>query len=65
MSRVNRLPTEYQNTIVSNLTNDTELYPVLADGINTTFVAEDIDASATDSSFDDESIEVYLGGIRQ
>jgi hypothetical protein len=37
----------------------------LADGINTTFVAEDLDASTTDSSFDDESIEVYLGGIRQ
>jgi hypothetical protein len=29
------------------------------------FVAEAIDASSADSSFDNESIEVYLGGIRQ
>jgi hypothetical protein len=65
MSRVNKLPLEYQNRIVSNLTNDTELYPILGDGINTTFVAENIDASSADSSFDDESIEVYLGGIRE
>jgi hypothetical protein len=65
MSRVNSLPIEYQNSIVSNLTNDTEVYPILANGINTTFVAEAIDASAEDSSVDNESIEVYLGGIRQ
>jgi hypothetical protein len=65
MSRVNQLSTEYQNSIVSNLTNDTEIYPVLADGFNTTFVGQNIDASSADSSFNDESVEVYLGGIRQ
>jgi hypothetical protein len=65
MSRVNALPREYQNSIVSNLTNDVELYPILGNGVDTVFVAEAIDASATDSSFDNESIEVYLGGIRQ
>jgi hypothetical protein len=65
MSRGNELPTEYQNYVVSNLTNDIEIYPILGDGINTTFVAEFIDASVDDPSFNDESIEVYLGGIRQ
>jgi hypothetical protein len=60
MSRINRLPNEFQNYIVSNLTNDTDLYPILGDGSNTTFVAEDIDAS-----FDSNGIEVYLGGIKQ
>jgi hypothetical protein len=64
MSRINGLPIEYQNSVVSNLTNDTEIYPVLGDGINTTFVAQDIDASTTDSQFDGESIEVYLGGVK-
>jgi hypothetical protein len=65
ISQVNRLPTEYQNSIVSNLTNDIDLYPILGNGTNTTFVAEFIDASVADSTFDNESIEVYLGGIRQ
>jgi hypothetical protein len=65
MSRINSLPREYQNSIVSNLTNDTEIYPTLGNGVNTVFVAEAIDASSADSSFDNESIEVYLGGIRQ
>jgi hypothetical protein len=62
---LNRLPDDFQNYVVSNLTNDTEIYPILGDGINTTFVAQDIDASSADSAFDDESVEVYLGGIRQ
>ena len=65
MSRVNSLPVEYQNSIVSNLTNDTEIYPILGNGVDTVFVAEAIDASSADSAFDDESVEVYLGGIRQ
>jgi hypothetical protein len=65
MSRINSLPREYQNSIVSNLTNDTEIYPILGNGVNTTFVAEDIDATLADSAFNDESVEVYLGGIRQ
>ena len=65
MNRVNRLMTDYQNYVVSNLSNDTDLYPILGDGINTTFVAENIDATSADSAFDNESIEVYLGGIRQ
>jgi hypothetical protein len=62
---LNRLPTDFQDYVVSNLTNNTALYPILGNGINTTFVAEAIDATSTDSAFDDESIEVYLGGIRQ
>jgi hypothetical protein len=64
MSRINSLPQEYQNSIVSNLTNDTDLYPILGDGTNTTFVAEAIDATQADSTADAESIEVYLGGIK-
>jgi hypothetical protein len=62
---INRLPSEYQNYIVSNLSNDTEIDPILGDGSTTTFVAEAIDASTADSTVDTESIEVYLGGIRQ
>jgi hypothetical protein len=65
MSRINSLPAEYQNSIVSNLTNDTEIYPILGNGVETVFVAEFIDASSADSAFVDESVEVYLGGIRQ
>jgi hypothetical protein len=65
MSRVNSLPVEYQNSIVSNLTNDTEIYPILGNGVETVFVAEAIDATLADSAFNDESVEVYLGGIRQ
>jgi hypothetical protein len=65
MSRINSLPVEYQNSIVSNLTNDTEIYPILGNGVESVFVAEAIDASSADSAFDDESIEVYLGGTRQ
>jgi hypothetical protein len=65
MGRGNLLPELYQNYIVSNLTNDTTVYPVLGNGINTTFVAESIDADVGDSTFNDESIEVYVGGTRQ
>ena len=65
MSRINQLPAEYQNRVESNLTNDTDLYPVLGNGVNTVFVAEYINNSAAGSGFDDESVEVYLGGIRQ
>jgi hypothetical protein len=65
MSRINSLPAEYQNSIVSNLTNDIEIYPILGDGVETVFVAEAIDATLADSAFNDESVEVYLGGIRQ
>jgi hypothetical protein len=60
MNRVNQLPAEYQNYIVSNLTNDTEIYPILGDGISNTFVAEDLTVAVANSA-----IEVYLGGIRQ
>jgi hypothetical protein len=60
----NLLPEADQNYIVSNLNNNTQVYPILGNGINTTFVAEFVDASADDSTFDDESIEVYVGGTR-
>jgi hypothetical protein len=65
MGRGNLFPELYQNYIVSNLTNDTTVYPVLGNGINTTFVAQSINADVGDSTFDDESIEVYIGGTRQ
>jgi hypothetical protein len=62
---LNRLPDDFQNYVVSNLTNNTEIYPILGNGVNTVFVAAAIDATLTDSTSNDESIEVYLGGIRQ
>ena len=57
MGRGNLLPIEYQNYVVSNT--------ILADGSTTTFVAEDINLSGQDSTLIDESVEVYVGGIRQ
>ena len=65
MSNANKLPNEFQNHVVSNLTNDRDLYPVLGNGVNTTFVAQDVDTTSADSQFDTESIEVYLCGTRQ
>jgi hypothetical protein len=62
---LNRLPDDFQNYVVSNLTNNIEINPILGEGVNTTFVAEAINVALTDSTFDDESVEVYLGGIRQ
>lgn len=60
MSQENMLPAEYQNYIVSNMTNDTEIYPILGNGLNNTFVAQDLIVSVANAS-----IEVYVGGIRQ
>ena len=56
MGRGNLLPFD-QDYIVSNTT--------LADGIETRFVADDIDLAQLDSTALDEAIEVYLGGASQ
>ena len=64
MGRDNLLPTEYQNYIVSNVT-----YPLvsgvnLGDGSTTVFTANDINLLLEDSTVRNESLEVYVGGIR-
>jgi len=56
MGRGNLLPEAYQNYIVSNST--------LADGSTTVFTADDINLLIEDSTIRDESLEVYVGGIR-
>ena len=56
LGRGNLLPTEYQDYIVSNST--------LGDGSTTVFVAEDITTAFEDSTVIDETVEVYVGGIR-
>ena len=57
MGRNNLLLESYQNYIVSDSS--------LANGINNTFVAANIDNSSVLSPDDLESIEVYVGGILQ
>jgi hypothetical protein len=64
IGRNNLLPAEYQNYIVSNIT-----YPLvsgvnLGDGTTTVFTADDINLLLEDSTIRDESLEVYVGGIR-
>jgi hypothetical protein len=54
LGRGNLLPEEFQNYIVTN--------SILADGIATVFVANDINLLLTDSSVRDRSVEVYVGG---
>jgi hypothetical protein len=53
----NRLPAEYQNYIDSQ--------NFLANGIDTTFIATDIEIQGDDSTVLIESVEVYVGGILQ
>jgi hypothetical protein len=60
----NLLPVDYQNYIVSNIT-----YPLvsgvnLGDGSTIVFTADDINLLLEDSTIRDESLEVYVGGIR-
>jgi hypothetical protein len=52
----NLLSMDYQNYIVSNST--------LGDGSTTVFTAESINLLLEDSTIRDESLEVYVGGIR-
>jgi hypothetical protein len=56
LGRGNLLPVQFQNYIVSNST--------LADGSTVTFVADDINLLLEDSTIRDESVEVYVAGIR-
>jgi len=56
LGRGNLLPVQFQNYIVSNST--------LADGSTVTFIADDINLLLEDSTIRDESVEVYVAGIR-
>jgi hypothetical protein len=65
IGRGNLLQPAYQNYIVSNIT-----YPLvpginIGDGVTTSFIAALIDVSGTDSTVDNEAIEVYVGGTLQ
>jgi hypothetical protein len=65
LGRGNLLEEEYQNYIVSNLENNTELYPILGDGSTTVFTAEFVNVSDLDNSTTmEEAVEVYVGGTR-
>ena len=64
IGRGNLLSAEYQNYIVSNIT-----YPLvsgvnLGDGSTTVFIADAINLLLEDSTIRNESLEVYVGGIR-
>jgi hypothetical protein len=66
ISRGNLLPIQYQNYVVSNLENDTAVYPILGDGSTTVFVAEYVNVNMLDDSTTmEEAVEVYVGGILQ
>ena len=56
MGRGNLLPADYQNYVVSNST--------LGDGVTTVFTAQDINTEFEDSTVIEETVEVYVGGIR-
>jgi len=56
LGRGNLLPEAYQNYIVSN--------SILGDGSTTVFTAIDINLLLEDSTIRNESLEVYVGGIR-
>jgi hypothetical protein len=56
MGRGNLLPADYQNYIVSN--------SALGDGVTTVFTAQDINTEFEDSTVIEETVEVYVGGIR-
>jgi hypothetical protein len=66
ISRGNLLPPQYQNYVVSNLENDTAVYPILGDGSTTIFVAEYLSVNnLNDSTTMEEAVEVYIGGTLQ
>jgi hypothetical protein len=60
MSAGNRLPAQYQDRVLSNLTYP----PILGDGVTKTFVAETINLSQPDSTSLAAAVEVYLGGTQ-
>lgn len=57
IGRGNLLPEQYQDYIVSD--------SVLADGVQTRFIASSINLDDIDSTSADPAIEVYVGGTRQ
>jgi hypothetical protein len=59
------LQPEYQNYIVSNITNPLISGVNIGDGVTTSFVAALIDVSSEDSTVYNEAIEVYIGGTLQ
>ena len=63
MGRENLMPETCQNYIVSNITNPLVSGVNLGDGTTVEFSA-DIDISLEPASTRDESVEVYVGGIR-
>jgi hypothetical protein len=66
ISRGNLLPPQDQDYVVSNLTNNTAVYPILGDGSTTVFVAENLSVTNLDDSTTmEEAVEVYIGGTRQ
>jgi len=60
ISRGNLLLPQYQNYVVSNITNPLESGVNLGDGSTTTFIANEIDATGTAAA-----VEVYVGGTLQ
>jgi hypothetical protein len=64
MSRGNRLSAQYQDRVLSNITNPLESGVNLGDGVTRTFVAETIDLSQHDSTSLADAVEVYVGGTR-
>jgi hypothetical protein len=65
IGRGNLLQPEYQNYIVSNITNPLISGVNIGDGVTTSFVAALIDVSSEDSTVYNEAIEVYIGGTLQ
>jgi len=66
ISRINLLPPQDQDYVVSNLNNNTAVYPILGNGTNTVFVAENLNVTDLDDSTTiEEAVEVYVGGTRQ
>jgi hypothetical protein len=65
MSRGNRLSAQYQDRVLSNITNPLESGVNLGNGVTRIFVAETIDLSQGDSTSAAAAVEVYLGGTRQ
>jgi len=53
----NLMPVEFQNYINKNT--------ILANGVETLFVAPDVVVGYDDSALADDAVEVYVGGIRQ
>jgi hypothetical protein len=65
MSRGNLLASQYQDRVLTNITNPLESSKNLGDGVTRVFVAETIDLTQDDSTTLNSAVEVYIGGIQQ